>query len=114
MRLCNNFDFSAMSTQKTNAQEVRESIEAKTGAEDTEMKDADTNVNVDDVDAEGEDVDMDAEGEDDVEGDLDAEGRPDLYRLISTLSTYLCNVEEEFVPTCASVWPLTNHCVLKW
>lgn len=69
------FDTLAMSTQKANALEVRESIEAKTGAEDVEMRDADG----EDVDAEGEDVDMDAEGEDDVEGELDAEGRPDRY-----------------------------------
>ncbi|KAH6979405.1 hypothetical protein EDB82DRAFT_507825 [Fusarium venenatum] len=81
-----------MSTRRTNATEVRESIEAKTAGTDVEMKDAGDN----DVDAEGDpDVDMDAEGDEDAEGEVDDEGRPDMYRLIHNLSTYLCSVEDD-------------------
>lgn len=82
-----------MDTRRTNAPEVRESIEAKTASVDVEMKDTPG----DDIDAEGDaDVDMDAEGEEDAEGELDDEGRPDMYRLIHNLSTYLCSIEDEY------------------
>lgn len=82
-----------MSTRRTNAIEVRESIEAKTAGIDVEMKDTMNN----DIDAEGDpDVDMDAEGDEDAEGEVDDEGRPDMYRLIHNLSTYLCSVEDEY------------------
>ena len=82
-----------MSTRRTNATEVRESIEARTAGTDVDMKDAMDN----DVDAEGDpDVDMDAEGDEDAEGEVDDEGRPDMYRLIHNLSTYLCSVEDEY------------------
>lgn len=84
---------SIMDTRRTNAPEVRESIEAKTASVDVEMKDTPG----DDIDAEGDaDVDMDAEGEEDAEGELDDEGRPDMYRLIHNLSTYLCSIEDEY------------------
>ncbi|KAM0243861.1 hypothetical protein ACHAP5_006813 [Fusarium lateritium] len=81
-----------MDTRRTNAPEVRESIEAKTASVDVEMKDTPG----DDIDAEGDaDVDMDAEGDEDAEGELDDEGRPDMYRLIHNLSTYLCSIEDD-------------------
>ncbi|KAI6755938.1 hypothetical protein HG531_005044 [Fusarium graminearum] len=81
-----------MSTRRTNAIEVRESIEAKTAGTDVEMKNTMDN----DIDAEGDpDVDMDAEGDEDAEGEVDDEGRPDMYRLIHNLSTYLCSVEDD-------------------
>lgn len=85
-----------MSTRRGAAPEVRESIEAKTVDEDVEMKDGPEE---EDVDAEGDevDVDMDAEGDEDAEGEIDDEGRPDMFRMISTLSTFLCAVEEEYV-----------------
>ncbi|KAF7563758.1 hypothetical protein G7046_g372 [Stylonectria norvegica] len=89
-----------MSTRRAAAPEVRESIEAKVGNEDVEMKDdanegADEDVDADaDADADA-DVDMDAEGDEDAEGELDEAGRPDLFRMIHNLSTYLCSVEED-------------------
>lgn len=77
-----------MATRRATASEVRESIEAKTGDNDIEMKDGS------DEDAEG-DIDMDAEGEVDAAGETDDDGHPDMFRTIHNLSTYLCNVDEE-------------------
>ncbi|CAM1503735.1 Fc.00g013260.m01.CDS01 [Cosmosporella sp. VM-42] len=79
-----------MSTRRAPAPEVRESIEAKAGDEDIEMKDSEEPSN--DPDA---DVDMDAEGEEDAEGELEEEGHRDMFRIIHELSTYLCSVEED-------------------
>lgn len=67
---------------------VRESVEAREAAEDVEMQDRpdDETMDVQDADAEG-----------DVEDDDDSGESGDLYHMISELSTYLCEVEEECV-----------------
>jgi chromatin structure-remodeling complex subunit RSC1/2 len=66
-----------MSTRRSNASEVRNSIEAKGANEDVEMKDASDESG---SDAEGESVDG---------------GSRDMYHTIQKLSTYLCSVHEQ-------------------
>lgn len=61
------------------------SVNAEIHAADIEMRDASQQPDDSDVDAEGEPED----------GDEEAAGRGDLRQLISDVSTYLCEVEEE-------------------
>lgn len=87
-----------MSTRRAAAPEVRESIEAKAGDEDVDMKDDDgpSNHNATTAAADA-DIDMDAEGDEDAEGEPDDEAPRDMFDTIHNLSTYLCEVEEEYV-----------------
>ena len=71
---------------------VRESVEARGGDQDIEMRDRpeDDSANAKDVDAEGD--------PDDEEVDVEGSESRDMYHTIGELSTYLCQVEEECVP----------------
>lgn len=98
-----------MSTRRAGAPEVRESIEAKAGDGDVEMKDSDAPTKESNIDAEADadavvdanadaDVDMDAEGDQDAEGEVDEvdeEDGHDMFDTIHELSSFLCEVEEE-------------------
>lgn len=66
-----------MSTRRAAAPEARE----------------DQHVGSEEVETNSDNIDPDA----DKEGDANEGGDPDLYQLISALSTYLCQVEEELV-----------------
>jgi hypothetical protein len=67
-----------MSTRRSIAPEVRNSIEAKGSTEDVEMRDA------------SDDSEADAEGE-----SIDEGGNRSLHQIIQKLSTYLCSIQEE-------------------
>ena len=89
----------SMSTRKATAPEVRESIEAKTGDGDVEMReggDPDEELDADrDADVE---MGSDAEVDRDAEGEVDEEDGHDMFDTIQELSTYLCSIEEESGP----------------
>lgn len=82
---------------------VRESVEARGADEDVEMRDRpqDDSANAKDMDAEGDldDEEVEAEG---------SESR-DMYHTIGELSTYLCQIEEEYVSTTPFKLPATTN-----
>ncbi|KAI9150172.1 Chromatin structure-remodeling complex subunit RSC1 [Paramyrothecium foliicola] len=88
------FTASTMSTRRTAALEARNSIEARVGEEDVDMKDG------------SDDSESDAEGES-VDG-----GSHDMYHIISKLSTYLCNIKEDGEELAAGFQRIPNRRVL--
>ncbi|KAH6668673.1 hypothetical protein F5X68DRAFT_176476 [Plectosphaerella plurivora] len=87
-----------MAGTRSNATDVRDSIEAKGGkAEDVEMKDArDEEEDADgEPDAEGEEDDADGDGDDDDEdADMDDDDPANFRQLIDKLQTFLSSYEE--------------------
>lgn len=95
-----------MSARRANAPDVRESIEAKVGMDDVEMKEANAPAALHGSGpSEDVDVDMDDEEDQDAEGDVDDNDGHDMFDTIHNLSSYLCSVEEELV-TPSSFLPL--------
>lgn len=67
---------------------MRESVEGRDADEDVEMRDQPDDDDSRDTDAEGD--------ADDAEGEEERPESRDMYHTISQLSSYLCEVEEEY------------------